>query len=323
MGHLTVKIKYKKATNESTINVAQGNLTDEEYKRAITAINDYLVACVTELSAKQKSSIEDVAVRFKLPEVLPPAYDFPTVFADPHDVTNDLFEIFAKPRMSDIGFSVSTQHEMQLISDEPGTRGKRGLLRSPTHGHTMLSPHTFDAEELDLDPDYEITKSRFTITIRQGGKAVLIEFPKLLPPAKPFSEARGQMLLKKIYEHLEKYTPVMCDLDQIEDLQTHVRECKSGKVTLSEPILPVDFKRVITNLTQIVDAEDKKIDERNKAKANVGAGTYGTKPERKKATAGRHGELIAPPMVDTVPMGIEVQQEDQQPKRKWSCFPCW
>lgn len=325
MGHLTVKIKYKKATNESTIIIEQGNLTADEYARAITAINDYLVACVTEHAKKLHSSHEAATSRFILPTSFAPVYEFPTVHGDPHDITHDLFNIFAAPRMSDIGISISTQHEMEL-SSESGTGGKLVLHRSPRHGHAMLSAHTFDAEEPGLDEDYEIAKSRFTITVTQGGLAVMIQFPKLLPPAKPFSEARGQLLLEVLFQHLAKYKPIACDLDQVEDATTHVTECRSGKVTLKEPILPVDFKRIITNLTQLVDVEDKKIDERNKArgkamaKPNATAGTELTgKQHRKMATAGRPTELVVAPIVAT-PMDM---QTELQPKRMWSCFPCW
>lgn len=71
IGHLTVKIQCKPTTNESTIVVEQGNLTVEEYAKAIKAITDYLI-----MRVKLTGVAEDALDNFKLPEALTHSYQY-------------------------------------------------------------------------------------------------------------------------------------------------------------------------------------------------------------------------------------------------------
>lgn len=312
MGHLSVRINYKPATNESTILVEQGNLTAEEYAKAIAAINEYLIQRV-----KRTGAAEDVADRFKLPDVIPSSYQFAMVQEHHDDLSNDLFLIFGKDEMNGISISINVKHAMEMAqSVEVG--GKPVLLRrSPNH--SMITTHEthFDPDEVtEVVQDYDINKSRFKITIAQGGKAVIIDFPKLLPPSRPFSDTRAQILVETLFKHLAKYKPLIAIVDQEEDAETHKNINTTGKVTLAVVVPFSEYRPLIMNLTRIVDEADKKIDERNKA--NAGAGTQveerGPRQTRKNATATRV-------VLETTPIAEQVEAEPIAPKKRWSCLP--
>lgn len=127
------------------------------------------------------------------------------------------------------------------------------------------------------------------------------------------------MLVQVLFKHLETYKPVMANVDQEEDAVMHVNECISGKAILARPIPATEYRQVIMNLTRLVDAEDKKIDERKKTKASVEQKKHDVPKEHqlhKNATATRL-PLVVAPVVE------QVEVPPIKPKKTWSCFPCW